>query len=137
MEDCLFCKIINGEIPSYKIYEDEHTYAFLDISNDCLGHTLVVPKQHSDNILKIKSEDLIHTMNTTKLLCEHYNSLGFTGFNIQNNCGESAGQSVFHLHIHILPRNISKNSLAKLNLSTKNNDLKTISEVFLKKVDTP
>ena len=50
MQDCLFCKIINGEIPSYKIYEDDHTYAFLDISNDCLGHTLVIPKVHSENI---------------------------------------------------------------------------------------
>ena len=130
MNDCLFCKIIKGEIPSYKIYEDEHTYAFLDISNDFLGHTLIIPKVHADNIFDINKESLYHLTNTTKLLCEHYKSRGFTGINIQNNSGETAGQTVFHIHVHVIPRGITKDTLKILKLNGSTDDLKRVSEVF-------
>lgn len=105
MEECLFCKIIKGEIPSYKIYEDKYTYAFLDISNDANGHILVVPKNHCVNVLDCAEEDLAHIMNSVKLISNHLvKNCGFDGVNLLNASGESAEQSVFHLHFHILPR---------------------------------
>jgi len=104
-KDCLFCKIIKGEIPSYKIYENDYTYAFLDISNDGNGHILVVPKQHFENVLDCDDEYLAQVMKTVKLISSHLvNNCGFEGVNIANNSGKSAEQSVMHLHFHILPR---------------------------------
>ena len=104
MVDCLFCKIIKGEIPSHKIYEDENVYAFLDISAKVVGHTLVVPKKHCVNILDCGEEYLNFVINAVKKIANHYMKQGFTGFNLQVNNGESAGQEVPHLHFHILPR---------------------------------
>ncbi len=102
---CVFCKILNQEIPSYKIYEDEYTYAFLDIAQDIDGHTLVIPKKHVSNILDCDEETLNHVMNTVKKVCQHYvDDLGFDGCNILNANNAAAEQSVFHLHFHILPR---------------------------------
>ena len=103
--DCIFCKIINQEIPSYKIYEDEYVYAFLDIAKDIDGHTLVVPKKHFVNVLDCDSKTLGHVMNAINIISKHYvNDLGFDGVNILNASGEAAEQSVFHLHFHIIPR---------------------------------
>ena len=103
--DCIFCKIIKGEIPCYKIYEDEHTLAFLDIAKDVDGHTLVIPKKHSNNILDTDDETLTHVMNTVKLISKHYvEKCGFAGINVLNNNGASAEQAVPHLHFHIIPR---------------------------------
>ena len=105
MCDCIFCKIIKGEIPSYKIYEDEYTYAFLDISNDCNGHTLVIPKKHYTNVLDCDEKYLAACMQTIKKIGNHYTTnCGFSGINILNASGADAQQSVFHLHFHILPR---------------------------------
>ena len=104
-DDCLFCKIIKGEIPSYKIYEDEHTFAFLDIASDVYGHTLVIPKNHSRDLFEVAESDLAHTMNATKKIASHYKEIFASGVNIVNCSGESAEQSVYHLHFHIYPRN--------------------------------
>ena len=105
MDDCIFCKIIKGEIPAYKIYEDDDVFAFLDINGKTAGHTLVVPKMHFKNILDIEEIYLNKTINAVKKITKHYvDDLGFTGFNLQVNNGESAGQEVPHLHFHILPR---------------------------------
>ena len=101
---CLFCKIINKEIPSYKIYEDEYTYAFLDIAKDIDGHTLVIPKKHVTNVLDCDNKTLSHVMDSVKKIANHYIDLGYDGVNIMNASGEAAEQSVFHLHFHILPR---------------------------------
>ena len=102
---CIFCKIVNGEIPSYKIYEDNHTYAFLDIADDAIGHTLVIPKAHYENIMEIPSEELSYVMNTVKKIANHYTeNCGYTGVNIMNASGVDAQQTVFHLHFHIIPR---------------------------------
>lgn len=109
MKDCIFCKIINNEIPSYKIYEDDHTFAFLDISNDCYGHTLVIPKKHFDNIYDIPEEELACIFKAIKTISAHYKSKGFDGVNIINNSGRSAEQSVFHIHFHIFPRKENDN----------------------------
>ena len=103
--DCIFCKIIKGEIPCYKIYEDEHTLAFLDIAKDVDGHTLVIPKKHFNNILDIDSETLNHVIKTVKLISNHYvEKCGYSGVNILNNNGASAEQAISHLHFHIIPR---------------------------------
>ena len=103
--DCVFCKIVKGEIPSYKIYEDEFTYAFLDISKDIDGHTLVIPKQHHKNILDCPQNVLEKVIDSAKKVSEHYTkNCGYDGVNILNANEISAGQSVFHLHFHIIPR---------------------------------
>ena len=104
MCNCIFCKIIKGEIPSYKIYEDEKTLAFLDISEDIDGHTLVIPKVHCTNILDCPAEYLGSVMHTVQAVSKHYIECGYDGINLLNANNETAGQSVFHLHIHIIPR---------------------------------
>lgn len=102
--DCIFCKIINQEIPSYKIYEDDYCYAFLDIAKDIDGHTLVIPKKHCVNVMDCDNETLSHLMNAVKKIANHYIELGYGGVNILNASGKAAEQSVFHLHFHIIPR---------------------------------
>ena len=105
MENCVFCKIISGEFSSRKIYEDENTLAFLDISKDVDGHILVVPKQHCKNILDCDEQTLANVMETVKKVSNHLtNNCGYDGVNLLNSSDESAGQSVPHLHIHIIPR---------------------------------
>ncbi|MFD1360986.1 HIT family protein [Lentibacillus salinarum] len=104
-EDCIFCKIINGEIPSAKVYEDEDVYAFLDISQVTKGHTLVIPKTHTQNIYETSPEvaaKLFERIPTiANAIKKAYKPVGM---NLLNNNGEFADQSVFHLHIHLLPR---------------------------------
>ena len=106
---CVFCKIIKGEIPSYKIYEDEYTYAFLDIAGDVFGHTLVIPKNHAENIFDASEEDLSHTIKSVKKIAEHYKEVFAGGVNILNCSDKCAEQSVFHLHFHIYPRKENDN----------------------------
>ncbi len=102
--NCLFCKIIEGVIPSQKIYEDESTLAFLDISADCLGHTLVISKTHTKNFVETPKEVLDNLMQTVQKISKHYiQNVGFDGVQVLTNNGESAGQSIMHLHFHILP----------------------------------
>lgn len=105
MENCVFCKIISGEFSSRKIYEDEFTLAFLDISKDVDGHILVVPKKHVKNILDCDNETLSRVFDTVKKVSNHLvENCGYDGVNLLNANDESAGQTVFHLHIHIIPR---------------------------------
>lgn len=108
--DCVFCKIISGEIPCHKIFEDEHTLAFLDISKDVDGHTLVIPKKHCVNVLDADQESLVCTINSVQKVANHYTqNCGYAGINILNANHKTAGQSVFHLHFHIFPRNEGDN----------------------------
>lgn len=108
MENCIFCKIIKGEIPCHKIYEDEKTLAFLDVANDIYGHTLVIPKTHSRNVLDVGVDDLNAVMKTIQLVSKHYiENCEFDGVNILNANEPAAEQSVFHLHFHILPRRVN------------------------------
>ena len=103
--DCIFCKIINGNIPARKIYEDEYTLALLDIADDVDGHTLVIPKKHLNNILDCDTDTLAHLMNTVRLISVHYvNNCGYHGVNLLNASGTAAQQSVPHFHIHVIPR---------------------------------
>ena len=105
MKDCLFCKIIGGEIPAFKIYEDENTFAFLDIGGDFYAHTLVVPKAHCTNILDCPPDVLSQVMATAQKIAKHYvEKCGFDGVNIFANNNAAAQQAIMHLHIHIVPR---------------------------------
>lgn len=129
MENCIFCKIIKGDIPSYKIYEDEYTYAFLDIANDVEGHTLVVPKKHVTNILDCDEETLAHLMNAVKKICNHYvDDLRYDGCNLLNASGQAAQQSVFHFHIHIIPRKNNDGVDAFPHFDGTNKDLKEVCD---------
>lgn len=103
--DCVFCKIIKGELPGFKIYEDKDTFAFLSIANDYYGHTLVIPKKHCESILDADEQTLTAVMNTARKISKHYvENLGFDGANVFINNGAAADQVVFHLHVHIAPR---------------------------------
>ena len=103
--DCLFCKIIKGEIPSTKVYEDEHSYAFLNIKPINPGHTLLVPKKHFANLYEMPDEVLANLAPTIKKLAIAVKkAVGADGINIGMNNDSAAGQLVFHAHIHIMPR---------------------------------
>lgn len=104
MEDCIFCKIIKGEIPSTKIYEDENVLAFKDINPAAPIHILVVPKQHIENVLEINEENKEIASNIFLAINKIAKQLGIdqNGFRVITNCGKDAGQEVMHLHFHIL-----------------------------------
>ncbi|RJS61677.1 HIT family protein [Bacillus sp. PK3_68] len=105
MSDCIFCKIINGEIPSAKVYEDEEVYAFLDISQVTKGHTLLIPKNHKKNIFEFSPEEASRLFQRVPIVAEALKAAyNLEGLNILNNNGETAGQTVFHYHIHLIPR---------------------------------
>ncbi|MBS3056001.1 MAG: HIT family protein [Candidatus Aenigmarchaeota archaeon] len=106
MEECLFCKIAAGKIPIKRVYEDEHTVAFLDINPASEGHTLVIPKKHAATIMEMDEDDLKHLSSTVRKLSSHIMSvLKPEGINILQNNGKAAGQLVHHVHFHIIPRN--------------------------------
>ena len=103
--DKTFLKIISGELPSYKLYEDEYTYAFLSIGPVTRGHTLVIPKKFAENIYDIDDETLSHVMHTVKKMSLVIKkALNPIGINIHQNTEAGAGQVVFHLHFHVIPR---------------------------------
>ncbi|UNL85559.1 HIT family protein [Priestia koreensis] len=104
-ENCIFCKIINGEIPASKVFENEHVIAFLDISQVTKGHTLVIPKIHKKDVYELTPEIARNVFEVVPSIAQAikktYNPIGL---NTLNNNGEKAGQSVFHYHMHLIPR---------------------------------
>ncbi len=103
--DCIFCKIIKGDVPNYTIYEDENILAFLDIFPRVEGHTVVIPKKHGATIFDFSEETLAAVMKGVKKTAERVrDTLNPDGFSIGLNHGEVAGQAVPHLHVHIIPR---------------------------------
>jgi histidine triad (HIT) family protein len=103
--DCIFCKILAGELPAHKVDEDEHTVAFLDINPWTRGHAVVVPKRHSRNLYEIEEEDLEQTVVAAKRLALRMRDrLGCDGVNLLNSCEPAAWQTIFHLHVHVIPR---------------------------------
>ncbi|MCO0831592.1 HIT family protein [Fructobacillus sp. W13] len=102
----IFDKIIDGEIPSYKVYEDEYVLAFLDISQVTPGHTLLIPKKHVDNIFDYDEETAKHVLLTLLKLAKAIKAsdASIAGMNITSNNGEAAGQTVLHSHWHLIPR---------------------------------
>ncbi len=105
MTDCIFCKIAAGEIPSAKIYEDERTFAFLDIRPVNPGHALIIPKRHATDFASTPAEDIAAIMATAqKLVPAVLGAVGASAFNYSTNNGRDAGQVVFHTHFHLIPR---------------------------------
>ena len=104
MEDCVFCKIIKGDIPSKKVYEDDDILAFYDINPIAKVHVLVIPKKHITSLLELKEEDkdlLFHIFNKINEIAEMI-GVAKTGFRVISNVGEDSGQAVKHLHFHII-----------------------------------
>ena len=105
MKDCIFCKIVTGEIPSYKVYETDETIAFLDIHPVVHGHVLVIPKTHATNIFDITPESWAAVAESVRVVASAVErSLDAHGVNIMMNNREHAGQVVDHPHMHIIPR---------------------------------
>ena len=101
--DCIFCKIIKGEIPCTKVYEDNDVLAFLDIKPVNPGHTLVIPKKHCENLLDCADKELNSVMKVVRELSNKIIKDGAGGVKVVCNNGQPAGQIVFHLHVHIIP----------------------------------
>lgn len=131
MNDCIFCKIINGDVPSAKIYEDDHVYAFMDIMPVTKGHALIIPKNHKENVYDLSSEEAGQLFSVVpkiaNVLKETFHP---AGMNLLQNNGAPAGQSVFHFHMHFIPRYDQTDGL-KLTWNTKEREYtpERISEV--------
>src|SRR5439155_12743309 len=103
--DCLFCKIVAGELPATRINEDERTLAFMDINPWTRGHALVIPKAHSADLGEIGEDDLAAVVAAAKRVAERQRErLGAEGVNLLNSYGAAAWQTVFHFHVHVIPR---------------------------------
>jgi histidine triad (HIT) family protein len=103
--DCLFCKIVAGEIPGTKVAEDDRTVAFMDINPATRGHLLVVPRDHAADLLTIPDEDLAACAAMARRMAQRAKDrLGADGVNLLNSCGSPAWQTVFHFHLHVIPR---------------------------------
>ena len=103
MSDCLFCKIVAGEIPSTKVYEDELCYAFRDIAPLAPTHILVIPKTHIGSVAEITAENSAVVAHIFEVIAKIAKAEGLeNGYRVVSNCGEDAGQTVHHLHFHIL-----------------------------------
>ena len=103
--DCLFCKIVAGEVPSTRVHEDERTIAFMDINPGTRGHLLVIPREHAKDLLEIGLDDLAAVSRSAKVMAERVKErLGADGVNLLNSCGQAAWQTVFHFHVHVIPR---------------------------------
>ena len=104
-EDCIFCKIATGELPAEIVDQDEHTVSFMDINPWTRGHALVIPRTHSRNLLEIEPDDLARVAAGAKRLAERMRErLGCEGINLLNSSEPAAWQTVFHFHIHVIPR---------------------------------
>ena len=104
MDNCIFCKVIKGDIPSSKVYEDNETFAFLDINPINKGHTLVVPKTHSVNLFDISENDANSLINAVIKVSKGLSKAEKCAVKVEANNGKAAGQVVFHSHFHLIPR---------------------------------
>ena len=127
--NCIFCAIAAGEIPSFKVYEDELVLAYLDINPFAKGHTLVIPKQHSSGLLDTDDATLAAVIARVKKVAAHLKEkLGCDGFNILQNNGEAAGQTVRHVHFHIVPRWTGADAATFVNQKGDMEALKALAE---------
>ena len=103
--DCLFCKIVSGELPATRVAEDDRTITFMDINPATRGHVLVVPRSHAVDLLTIDPEDLSAVVQAGQRIASTMSErLGADGVNLLNSCGRAAWQTVFHFHVHVIPR---------------------------------
>lgn len=127
--DCIFCKIVNKEIPNYTVYEDDQVLAFLDIFPHAIGHTVVIPKVHAENLLELTDDAIEAVFKAVKKVQEKLlSSLQPEGFSVGWNHGEAGGQAVPHLHVHVLPRwnNDGGGSMHSINKKLDNPDVKAV-----------
>lgn len=104
-DDCIFCKIVAGELPARIVRQDERTIAFMDIAPATYGHTLVIPRNHARDLLEIEPEDLAAVaLAAQRIAVRAKERFGAAGVNLLNSCGSAAWQTVFHLHVHVIPR---------------------------------
>lgn len=102
---CVFCRVVAGELPSYKVYEDDWVLAMLDIHPVGKGHTLVIPKQHFENVLDIDEDLMLHIYRVAKKVAEaQKRALNPAGISVTQNSGAAAGQIIFHFHTHVMPK---------------------------------
>lgn len=129
--DCIFCKIVAGDIPCFKLFEDDHTLAFMDINPANSGHVLAIPKEHWEDIYAVPDPLVAVTMQTAKRIAEAANkALHPHGINLVQANGPGAAQSVFHFHVHVLPR--EKDDELKLNWGPKPGNIAEIEASFEK-----
>ncbi len=111
-EDCIFCKIAAGEIPSETVYEDEHFRAILDLGPAAKGHTLILPKEHFEDVTVLEEPYMSKVLPlAAKIGAAMKKELGCEGFNLVQNNGEAAGQTVHHFHMHVIPRYASSTAV--------------------------
>ena len=126
--DCVFCKIISGEVPSFTLFEDDATLAFMDINPANEGHALVIPKEHASDLHAVSDEALARTVVTAKRVADAIaRTLNPAGLNLVQCNGPAAGQSVMHLHVHVLPR-VADDRLA-MNWGLKLGDIDAIGRL--------
>lgn len=118
-DNCIFCKIIAGEIPSHTLYEDEQFKVILDVGPATKGHALILPKEHYANLYEIPEEVAMDVMKLAKKMVKIMTEkLGCDGFNLVQNNGEVAGQTVFHFHMHLIPRYKNDGEILKYNVKS-------------------
>ena len=130
-DDCIFCKIAAGEIPSRKIYEDKDLIAIMDLNPTSKGHSLIIPKEHCTNIYDIDEDIAAKVMKTaTKMTV----ALNCDGFNLLQNNGETAGQTMFHFHMHLIPRykDADNNMLKFTSVSFSDEEMDAIRDQIIK-----
>ena len=136
MEKDVFCKIVDGEIPCYKVYEDDDVLAFLDISQVTRGHTLVIPKKHFDNFLTTPKEIMHKVMDIAQTIGQiQIKMLGAVGVNILTNCYEASGQTVKHFHVHVIPRyDVGDGFILEMKNNAEGLNLPAIAEMVKKEL---
>lgn len=136
--DCVFCKIVEGEIPSAKVYEDDDVYAFLDLGQVTKGHTLVIPKDHQKNVYELKPETAQKVFAAVpKIARSIKDQFQPIGMNLLNNNEKPASQSVFHFHVHLIPRYGSGDgfSMKWETHETEQEEMKQIAETISKGIN--
>lgn len=134
-DDCIFCKIAAGEIPSRKIYEDSDLIAIMDLNPTSKGHSLIIPKEHCTNIYDIDEDIAAKVMKTAKKLATKMTvALNCDGFNLLQNNGETAGQTMFHFHMHLIPRykDADNNMLKFTSVSFSDEEMNAIRDQIIK-----
>ena len=134
-DDCIFCKIAAGEIPSRKIYEDSDLIAIMDLNPTSKGHSLIIPKEHCTNIYDIDEDIAAKVMKTAKKLATKMTvALNCDGFNLLQNNEETAGQTMFHFHMHLIPRykDADNNMLKFTSVSFSDEEMDAIRDQIIK-----
>lgn len=134
-DDCIFCKIAAGEIPSRKIYEDSDLIAIMDLNPTSKGRSLIIPKEHCTNIYDIDEDIAAKVMKTAKKLATKMTvALNCDGFNLLQNNGETAGQTMFHFHMHLIPRykDADNNMLKFTSVSFSDEEMDAIRDQIIK-----